>query len=150
MGSTLRRDTATFLDITAQLLSAGYRVRFRAHGGSMRPAIRHGETVLVEQVDPADVEAGDILLYRCQQRPLAHRVVHMHKNGDTVSAFVLRGDANPAYDAPVSPQQVLGSVFTDKSRNKRSILSYLWALFVGLVPSARRHQLGAPFAIRQI
>jgi signal peptidase I len=149
MGSTLRNDTATFLDITAQLLAAGYCVRFRAHGGSMRPTIRHGETVVVEQVDSADVKAGDILLYRCQQRPLAHRVVQIHKDGNTVAAFMLRGDAKAACDAPVTPPQVLGRVFTTKSGDTKGTLSYLWALFVGLVRSARRHQPAAPFAIRQ-
>lgn len=143
--STLKEDTATFLDISAQLLGAGYRVQFRAHGTSMRPAIRHGETVIVEAVEPAAVRAGDILLYRQRQRPLAHRVVQIHKDGDAVAAFVLRGDAKAGCDAPVRPEQVLGRVLSTQRLGTGLILSYLWS-WCGL---ARRHHFVAPRAIRQ-
>lgn len=108
--TTLKQDTAAFLDVSERLLSAGYRVRFRAHGTSMRPAIRDGETVTVEVVEPAAVMPGDILLYCYNERPIAHRVVQVQHDGDAVVGFVLRGDAKAACDAPVKPEQILGRV----------------------------------------
>jgi signal peptidase I len=145
MGPTRRNDTATFLDITAQLLSGGYRVRFRAHGASMRPAIRDGDIVVVQMVDPTAVKPGDILLYREGERPLAHRVVRIHQDNSAGVVFVLRGDAQAECDAPVKPEQVLGRVLLAERNGRRGILSYLWS-WCGL---GRRHHFLAPRAIRQ-
>jgi signal peptidase I len=107
---TLRHDTRAFLQISGDLLDAGCRVRFRAHGASMIPAIRDGETVTVETVDPAAVKPGDILLYHHQRRPIAHRVVEVRRDGDLIAGFVLRGDAKAGCDALVKPEQILGRV----------------------------------------
>ena len=53
-----------FLDIATDLLSRGYRVRFRAAGYSMHPTIRNGEVVIVEPAAAADLKKGDISLYQ--------------------------------------------------------------------------------------
>lgn len=124
--TTLKQDTAAFLDVSEQLLSAGYRVRFRAHGASMRPTIRDGETVTVEGVDPAGVKPGDILLYSHKQRPFAHRVVQIHQDGGAVVGFVLRGDAKAECDEPVKPDQILGRVLLPERDIRRRLISYFW------------------------
>jgi signal peptidase I len=125
--TTLRRDTPAFLEITKRLLTAGYRVRFRAHGRSMRPAIGDGEMVTVEVVEPASVKRGDILLYRHRQRPVAHRVVHVQQDGGVVVGFVLRGDAKAACDAPVKPEQILGRVLLPERDIVRWLLCFFWS-----------------------
>jgi signal peptidase I len=140
--AVLKADTAVFLDVTAELLSAGYRVRFRAHGASMHPAIRDGDTVTLEHVDVAAVQAGDILLYRQGQRPFAHRVVQVQHDGRTVVGFVLRGDAKTVCDAPVRPDQILGRVLAPQ---RRGLISY----FFSRRGSERRHHALAPRANRQ-
>lgn len=144
MSTSLKKDTKAFLDVSERLLSAGYGVRFRAHGGSMRPAIRDGETVTVEVVEPAAVKPGDVLLYRHKHRPVAHRVVQIHQDGDAVVAFVLRGDAKAACDAPVKPEQILGRVLLPERDIGRRLLAY----FRSLSRPARHHSL-APRTNRQ-
>ncbi len=144
MGTGLKRDTKAFLDVSEQLLTAGYGVRFRAHGGSMRPAICDGETVTVEGVEPAAVKPGDILLYRHEHRPLAHRVVRIDQDGGAVIAFVLRGDAKAACDAPVKPEQILGRVVLTEKAVGRRLLAYFWSRS----RPARHHSL-APRTNRQ-
>jgi len=133
----IRNDTQAFLDVSDRLLTAGCRVRFRACGTSMRPAIRDGETVTVESVEPTAVKPGDVLLYHHKQRPFAHRVVEIQQNGGEVIGFTLRGDAKAGCDAPVKPDQIIGRVvFGERSLGQR-LLSYL------------RHQWRAPRATRQ-
>lgn len=123
--AALKKDTEAFLDVSDRLLTAGCRVRFRASGLSMRPAIRDGDTVTVESVAPSAVKPGDVLLYRHKQRPFAHRVVAIEQDGDNVVGFTLRGDAKAGCDAPVKPEQIIGRVvFRERSIGSR-LLSYL-------------------------
>jgi signal peptidase I len=119
----LRYDSAAFVGLSHDLLASGYRVRFRADGWSMRPAIRDGETVTIEPVLPSSVKEGDIVLLRQNGRPLVHRVVHVGMENGEVVEFIVRGDAKRACDAPVKPDDVLGRVTdTFTPRGWRSIL----------------------------
>ncbi|HEX8092112.1 MAG TPA: signal peptidase I [Blastocatellia bacterium] len=101
-----------FLDLSAELLGQGYRVRFRPKGGSMHPTIKDGEAVNIEPVEPADVRRGDIILYKSgiSRGVIAHRVLGVNKSEGKVTSFVLRGDASRTSDPPVEPAQVLGRV----------------------------------------
>jgi hypothetical protein len=108
----VRYDTDTFLEVSERLLEEGYRVRFRAGGGSMRPAINDGDSVTVAPVDPVVVRPSNILMYRRNRRGIAHRVVHVLRAGEGVVAFLLRGDATATFDAAVAPGEILGRVVT--------------------------------------
>jgi signal peptidase I len=97
-----------FLDISSELLSLGYKVRFRPAGQSMHPTIRDGETVTVEPLAACAVRRGDIILYVTQGRLIAHRVVRLESVEE--ARFILRGDAVHCFDAPVGAEQILGRV----------------------------------------
>ena len=102
--------SALFLDLAGELLGRGHRVRFRAEGGSMHPAIRSGETLIVEPVSPADLERGDIALHHSRRGITAHRVVEIRDEGGRKPLFVTRGDNVGSADEPVEPRQILGKV----------------------------------------
>ncbi len=106
------------LDLTAELLSRGTRVRFRPSGRSMYPSIREGELITVEPVQPSDVKLGDIVLYRSERGPIAHRVVEIASQDSRV--FRLRGDASLSCDEPVEAHRILGRV-VGVERNGRSV-----------------------------
>jgi signal peptidase len=143
---TLKHDSAAFLDLSSELLSLGCRVRFRASGSSMHPAICHGDMITVEPVDPQSVKKGDILLFRRSGRPLAHRVVHVGMEKGSVVEFIVRGDAKLACDAPVKPEEVLGRVSNIARRWRSMVLTYLFGL--PSVLSRRRYQSRAPLTKR--
>src|ERR1700730_1036446 len=94
-----------FLDLAAELLGRGHRVRFRAEGESMHPTIRGGEAIMVEPVPAGGLKNGDIALYRAQRGVTAHRLVRIEGQ-----RFIMRGDAPGSADEPVVQQQVLGKV----------------------------------------
>ena len=123
---TLKRDTHAFLDLCHRLLSAGHRVRFRAHGTSMGNAIRDGELITVEPVQPSAVRCGDVLLFHQSQRPVAHRVVSIDGDSNRVVQFIVRGDAKKADDAPVKPDQILGRVLLPENNFRQRLWSHLW------------------------
>ena len=104
--------TEMFVDLSADLLSRGYGVRFRTSGASMHPTIRDGEAVIVEPVQACEVKRGDIILYKARASGgvIAHRVVGVNKIRGNITSFVLRGDASETCDLPIAPGQVLGKV----------------------------------------
>ena len=122
-----------FGDLSTELLSLGYGVRFRAPGTSMHPTIRHGDVITVEAVAPSSLKRGDIILYRLQDSFIAHRIVSFEEKKGYGLTFILRGDASTTCDAPVKSEQVLGKVIC-LERGHRSIDPYtlrvrLWSMF---------------------
>jgi len=106
------------LDLTTELLRRGATVRFRPSGRSMYPSIREGELITVEPVAASDVKLADIVLYRSERGPIAHRVVEIASRDARI--FRLRGDASLSCDRPVEAEQILGRVVR-VHRNCRSI-----------------------------
>jgi signal peptidase I len=100
--------SATLLDVCTELLGEGFCINFHTPGQSMYPTIRDGEKVSVEPVLERDIKRGDILLYKCHGRLIAHRVIRIHSREE--KSLVLRGDALNEPDAPVKFNQVLGRV----------------------------------------
>lgn len=80
--------------------------------GSMEPAIEVGDVVIVDEVDPATIEEGDVITYvrAGEETPTTHRVIGVEE-GDGELAFQTMGDANEDPDAsPVPAEQVNGKV----------------------------------------
>lgn len=80
--------------------------------GSMEPSISTGDVVIVDGVEPADIEERDVITYRRNDAdtPTTHRVVGINEEGGELS-FVTQGDANDQPDAsPVPAPQVMGQV----------------------------------------
>jgi len=80
---------------------------------SMRPGMTTGDMIIVRSVEPAQIEVGDVILFRSAADPgarVAHRVVEIVDSGGT-PAFVTKGDANQVADrSPVPAARVLGEV----------------------------------------
>lgn len=80
-------------------------VPVRVVGGSMRPALAHGDIALVARKEPP--ARGRIVLFRSGSGHVLHRIVGAE--GDDV--FVTRGDANPIHDfAPAAKEDITGVV----------------------------------------
>lgn len=77
--------------------------------GSMEPTFMTGSAVYVKDVDPEDIEVGDIITFSIDDGNVAtHRVTEVLGSGSGLS-FRTKGDANDVEDAsPVSASQVQG------------------------------------------
>lgn len=129
-----------FVDVATELLSRGYRVRFRAEGASMHPTIRAGETITVEP--RSEIAVGDIAFYRAKRGLIAHRVVEIRQWNGNARLLLTRGEDTGSTDEAVREHQILGRVVAVE-RNGRSIdLGGRWAKVCGWarrsVRSARR------------
>ncbi len=87
--------------VLAVLLSAALPLALGAHSmvvrsGSMTPAIRTGDVVVVRPIAPTEAEVGDIVTFQDRggtDRLLVHRVRAISREGGEVSV-VTQGDAN--------------------------------------------------------
>jgi signal peptidase len=91
--------------------------------GSMEPAIPTGAMVVTCPVDPADIEVGDVILYRPSfsvDSLIVHRVIEIR--GDSSFRFVTQGDANLNPDPyTIHVNNVVGRVCFDAAGFGRAI-----------------------------
>ena len=101
---------ALFTPLCVRMLEGGHAVRFRAPGSSMHPAIRDGEWLTVEPVEPVALRRGNVLLYRSRRGLTAHRVRTLVAPDGAPLHLVLRGDNAGGCDEHVEPADILGRV----------------------------------------
>ena len=99
---------ALVTDLARRLLADGLQVELEVTGGSMAPAIRSHDRVVLEPLDPSGVRLGDIVAIEpAPGRMTIHRVVRW--SGEDV---VTRGDASAWDDDATSLATVLARVTT--------------------------------------
>ncbi len=110
-----------------QLLKEGQRVAVPAHGMSMYPLLRPGDTLLVEPRPPL---IGDIGVFYHNGLLVAHRLLHQKGN-----IYYFKGDGLIMPDAPVESGKVLGTV-TQCTRKNRAIScnTFSFRLFKRFIP----------------
>lgn len=76
--------------------------------GSMWPALKKGDLVLIKGVDgKEEIKVDDIIVYRNPKGFTIHRVIEI--NEDTL---VTKGDANNVKDSPIKYEEVIGKTLT--------------------------------------
>lgn len=99
-----------FEELAVQLLGAGHALRFRARGSSMHPAVRDGDILDVWPTPNADLDVGDIVLYRSSHSGIVvHRVVDIRRQEEK-TIFLVKGDSAARADPQIRKSQVLGRV----------------------------------------
>ncbi|WP_374712482.1 signal peptidase I [Symbiobacterium terraclitae] len=90
----------------------GYKV-LSVLSGSMEPAIKPGDVIIVEPLKPDhEIKEGDVITFRAADASdmlITHRVVGIVSVNGEPTAYVTKGDNNDAVDlSPVSRSQVVG------------------------------------------
>jgi len=71
--------------------------------GSMWPVLKTNDLILMKGVEPADVQIGQIIIFRHEGGFTIHRLIRKEKG-----KFVTKGDANGVEDNPIDPKDVIG------------------------------------------
>lgn len=109
----------------------------------MRPLVRDGDILDVWPVRCAEVDVGDIVLYRsCGRGIIVHRVVGARELGEE-RMLMVKGDSVQLAATQVRESQVLGRVVSIERRRRRmSPKPRLWrqhsSVHVRLLPLRRR------------
>ena len=103
--------------LAAEALQRTGRLAMRVWGTSMLGAIWPGDQVVFETCEPADVELGDVLLYRRDDRLVVHRVIQISPLGEALE-FRTRGDNQRGCDLPLSAEELLGRAVLVQRANR--------------------------------
>jgi hypothetical protein len=95
--------------LAAEVLRSSGKLRLRATGASMLPAVWPGDILSVRNHDSAEALPGEIVLFAREGRLVAHRVVERTLCQDRIQ-WVTRGDSVSDNDAPISRHELLGRV----------------------------------------
>ena len=103
-------------ELVVEALGRFGRVRFRASGTSMLPALRPGDVLDVEACPIDQFHVGDIVIWLSSNGLVAHRLRSNHEQ-----IAVTRGDANWQADTPMPTARLLGRV-TRVTRDRSLLL----------------------------
>ncbi len=111
-----------FESLAADILQGDRRLRFKAHGSSMRPFIRDGDLVEVQRIAACELERGDVALCRLEDgRLVVHRVIWAGPQ-----EVLVQGDAFARPDGLVAHHAVLGQVMVVWRQGKPIQLDGFW------------------------
>jgi signal peptidase I len=96
-------------ELIAEALQRFGVVRLRATGGSMSPAIRGGDVLVVANCSIADLRPGDVILFARRGSLVAHRIRRIPRHSARC-VLVTRGDAVWRDDPAVRASAILGRV----------------------------------------
>jgi len=71
--------------------------------GSMWPALKKGDIVLIKGIDKQELEIGDIIVYENEKGFTIHRIIELDKK-----TLRTKGDANNVSDSPIRYEKVVG------------------------------------------
>ena len=87
------------------LISANHS--YTVMSGSMSPALRPGDLVLIKEIEPSTINIGDVVTVKFGESTYTHRVVERLEGG----RFRLKGDANEEPDPGlIEESQIIGKV----------------------------------------
>lgn len=97
----------------------GYRI-FTVASGSMEPAYKVGDVILVKDTDPSKLQVGDVITYLGNQSSVSgmlitHRIIKIEQKTDGTLAYTIKGDANQMEDPVIDSSQIYGKVVTKLS-----------------------------------
>ena len=97
--------------------------------GSMWPALKEGDLVLIKGVDKQELKVGDIIVYENKKGFTIHRIIEL--NEETLET---KGDANNISDSPIKYEKVVGrtvNLFEKPFRSPKLGNVTIWAEELG-------------------
>ncbi len=134
------------MTVALDVLKKFGRLRLRAWGQSMLPAVWPGDVLTVKRCRPEQLERGEIVLYRRGERLFIHRVTSLQE-ADGARWVVTQGDATPHSDPPVAASEVLGCV-TNIARGARGVCRTRWGRAPQLASFLFRRSWSSRMALR--
>lgn len=107
--ATLDIAHAAKCQLAEKVLRSFGSLRLQVTGFSMLPAVWPGDLLLIRRQQIGEIRPGDIVLFACDGRLVAHRVVFRTSDHE-MTRLITRGDALPTQDSAITAAELLGKV----------------------------------------
>lgn len=128
MEQVVKINNHSFFDAVKESLAVGNQVKFRVVGNSMRPFLREGDQVVIQEANQHDYQRGAILLAHWKDGYVLHRLVRYR--GDFVW---LAGDNNLVQLEQIPVEQIIAVVVCAYRGEKRVLKQSFWVRIVGML-----------------
>lgn len=108
----------------------GYHI-FQVSSGSMEPELMTGDVILDKEVDPSEIQVGDIITYKgmkgdLENKIVTHKVKEVKITSDGRRHFITQGIAKGAIEDPEFDE----SYVIGKYQRKIPLLNHLYTFFL--------------------
>ncbi|HSR30026.1 MAG TPA: hypothetical protein VLY63_05625 [Anaerolineae bacterium] len=118
MLDSLECDGVEVYELGKELMSLGASLQLEVRGWSMYPFLKDKDVVEIAPVRMAEIDIGDIVVFRSEDRLLAHRVVGVVSD-EKGFCLRVRGDSFRQEDPPVKETNLIGKI-TAVHRDRRT------------------------------
>lgn len=102
----------------------GYKP-FIVLSGSMETQIHRGDLILVKEIDPSELEFGDIIAFKDAENTITtHRIIEIVEK-DGVTYFITKGDNNDSQDQNLVEFEDVEGIYAGRIPNVGSIMNSL-------------------------
>ncbi len=104
-------------------ISQGRHPEFQVVSNSMYPVLKIGDKISVKETPLNKLSCGDIVVYKLNQRLIAHRFLYLNDS----DSFVTQGDNTSAIDQPIDKENLLGKItLIEKKDIQINLENKLW------------------------
>lgn len=96
----------------------------------MRPLLKEGDNILVQNITPETLRVGDVVVFPCADKMIAHRFLGYQRTDQGKKLMVTKGDNLPYVDNPLCPTEfLLGKVIEIHRNDKIRAMDYPMRFF---------------------
>lgn len=122
MGLELQQRSTLGGELVAEMADRFGEVRLKVTGASMIPAVWPGDILTVRRCDISEMHPGQIVLYRREEKLVAHRITCVR--GDLLTT---QGDSLPHEDPPIRESNIVGlAVLLVRNRRRLHLKQSRW------------------------
>jgi len=120
------------LDFAEALLEDNHQLSFSMRGNSMYPTLKAGDVGIVEKCKSADLQIGDIIVFKQNGKLITHRLISIIVENET-QLFVAKGDKNSHPDKPFTVEALVGKVYSFQRKNKVRRIDSAYMKMLGFI-----------------
>ena len=133
------------LDFSLKLIEEKGKIYLRLSGFSMFPFLKEGDVALIKKVEIHTLKLGDVIVFKQDQKMIAHRLMEINKNGAHYT-LTTKGDTSKQNDPLFSEADYVGKIISFNRREKNITITTKFYKLYGKI-MVKTSQLNTPFFV---
>ena len=133
------------LDFSIQLIEEKGKIYLRLSGFSMFPFLKEGDVALIKKVEINALKIGDVIVFKQDQKMVAHRLMALKKNGEN-NILTTKGDTSKNNDPIFTKKEYVGKIISYNRKGKKITITTKFYELIGRI-IVKTSQLNTPFFV---